>query len=304
MSAPRHWRRLGGSWPNREYSRFVTAAGIQWHVQELGTGPDLLLLHGTGAATHSWAGLAPELASSFRVVAPDLPGHGFTDLVAGENASLPGMAEATAALLGEIGVDPQLVVGHSAGAAVLARMCLDGAIHPAGVVSLNGALLPFGRMTAPFFSGAAKLLAAMPAIPYLVALHATPRGTVERLLRQTGSDVSPEVVERYRSLVRAPKHVAAALRMMANWDLEGLARELPGLEPALYLIACANDLAVPAAQARKLATRVPGARLRLVPGLGHLGHEEDPALFAGIVREIAVELGVIDGLESGATAAP
>ena len=184
------------------------------------------------------------------------------------------------------------------------RQCLDGAIQPAGLVSLNGALLPFGRMAAPFFSGAARLLAAMPAIPYLVALHATPRRTVERLLRQTGSEVSREVVERYRSLVRAPKHVAAALRMMANWDLEGLARELPDLAPMLYLIACANDLAVPVAQARELAARLPEARLRLVPGLGHLGHEEDPALFAGIVREIAAELGVIDGLEPGATAAP
>ena len=46
------WSRDGGDWPNREASAFVEAAGIRWHVQRMGEGPPLLLLHGTGAATH------------------------------------------------------------------------------------------------------------------------------------------------------------------------------------------------------------------------------------------------------------
>ena len=75
------WERDGADWPNRSASRFVVASDLTWHVQELGApeAPVLLLLHGTGAATHSWAGLAPLLAPHFRVVALDLPGHGFTD---------------------------------------------------------------------------------------------------------------------------------------------------------------------------------------------------------------------------------
>lgn len=295
MNAPRHWQRLGHNWPNREASRFVSAAGIQWHVQELGSGPDLLLLHGTGAATHSWAGLAPALAQSFRVIAPDLPGHGFTGALDADGSSLPGMAAATEALLRELQVRPQLVVGHSAGVAVLTRMCLDGAIEPAGLVSINGALLPFGGFAGPLFSKAARVLASLPALPYLVALHATPRTTVERMIRQTGSELSEEEVEHYRSLARAPKHVAATLRMMANWDLASLEHELPALHPELYLIACSNDLAVPVAQARRLAKRMHGARLRELPGLGHLGHEEDPALFAKLIIDFATELGVIAG---------
>ena len=52
-------------WPNRAASRYVDAGGLRWHVQSLGdAGPDLLLLHGTGAATHSWAGLAPLLSET------------------------------------------------------------------------------------------------------------------------------------------------------------------------------------------------------------------------------------------------
>jgi magnesium chelatase accessory protein len=262
-------------------------------VQEQGSGPDLLLLHGTGGATHSWAGLAPALAKSFRVIAPDLPGHGFTEAVDARRSTLGGMAAATADLCRKMRVRPQLGVGHSAGAAVLARMCLDKAITPAGLVSINGALLPFGGSAGPLFSKAAGVLAALPVLPYLVALHATPRAVVARMIRQTGSELGAAEIDHYRSLVRAPKHVAATLQMMANWDLSALEHELQELRPILYLIACSNDLAVPVAQARRLALRVPGARLEEVPGLGHLGHEEDPALFDRLIRDFAVALGVI-----------
>jgi len=254
-----------------------------------------LMLHGTGGATHSWAGLAPALAGSFRVVAPDLPGHGFTAAVDARGSTLPGMAAAIAGLCEELGVRPQLVVGHSAGAAVLARLCLDEAIAPAGLVSINGALFPFGGIAGPLFSRAARVLAAMPALPYLVALHATPRRTVQRMIRQTGSRLTEAESEHYRNLVRAPKHVAATLQMMANWDLVSLEEELQALRPLLYLIACSNDLAVPVAQARRLARDVPRARCEEVPGLGHLGHEEDPALFAGLIRNFATGLGIIEG---------
>lgn len=59
MSDPLAWDRDGRDWPNRAASRFVEVGGIHWHVQQLGQGPVLLLLHGTGAATHSWRDIAP-----------------------------------------------------------------------------------------------------------------------------------------------------------------------------------------------------------------------------------------------------
>ena len=65
-------------WLNVAICAAVARGPIRWHVQRMGAGPALLLLHGTGAATHSWRALAPLLAEHFTVVAPDLPGHGFT----------------------------------------------------------------------------------------------------------------------------------------------------------------------------------------------------------------------------------
>ena len=120
------WSRDGADWPNRDSSSFVEAAGIRWHVQRMGEGPPLLLIHGTGAATHSWRGLLPLLAQHFSVIAPDLPGHGFTQSPPAHRLSLPGMAADIGALLRKLEVRPEIAVGHSAGAAILARMCLAG----------------------------------------------------------------------------------------------------------------------------------------------------------------------------------
>src|SRR5271165_4324587 len=124
------WNRDGKNWPNSDASSFVQAAGIRWHVQRMGQGPRLLLIHGTGAATHSWRGLLPILAPQFAIVAPDLPGHGFTQSPTARRLSLPGMASDLGQLLRALDFKPDIVVGHSAGAAILARMCLDRKIAP------------------------------------------------------------------------------------------------------------------------------------------------------------------------------
>jgi magnesium chelatase accessory protein len=65
-------------WDEPDRDGAVEAAGIRWQVRVAGRGPAVLLLHGSGASAHSWAGLGPLLESRFTVVAPDLPGHGGT----------------------------------------------------------------------------------------------------------------------------------------------------------------------------------------------------------------------------------
>ena len=72
----------------------------------MGRGPVLLLVHGTAAATHSWRDLAPLLARRFTVVAPDLPGHGFSGSPGRGGLSLPGMAGALRALLDALRLEP------------------------------------------------------------------------------------------------------------------------------------------------------------------------------------------------------
>ncbi|EAQ96283.1 alpha/beta fold hydrolase BchO [Congregibacter litoralis] len=278
---------LPENWPDSDSSEFIESSGLRWHVQIRGSGPDLLLLHGTGASSHSWVPMARLLESDFRVIAPDLPGQGFTELAPAAQCSLTGMSRAIAHLLQTLDAKPVVIAGHSAGAAIAACLCLRGSLNPRSVVSINGAMLPFGRAAAPVFSKAAQLLAASPVFTQLVALHAVPRKPVERMLRQTGSRTPPEMVRCYRDLLGKPRHVAATLRMMANWNLEQLEANLDRLNPALSLLVCDRDSVVLPAQGEELARRLPGSELHRIADLGHLGHEESPEWFAEQVRRAA-----------------
>lgn len=289
------WDREGRDWPLRETSCFVEAAGLRWHVQRLGRGPIVLLIHGTGAATHSWRSLAPLLATRFTVIAPDLPGHGFTQMPPPEGLSLPGMAAELRALLGVLGADPSLVVGHSAGAAILARMCLDGMIAPKALVSLNGALLPLGGLPGQIFSPLAKLLAWTGLVPQLFAWRAADRAVIERLLRDTGSTLDPAGVELYAGLARRPGHVAGAFGMMANWDLHPLERDLPRLAPRLVLVVGGNDRTIPPSEARRVRALVPGAEIVRLGRLGHLAHEERPDEVVALLTQVAREAALLPG---------
>lgn len=277
------WSRDGATWPYHEASRFVAASGITWHVQEMGAGDIVLLIHGTGAASMSWRGLMPLLARTHRVIAIDLPGHGFTQTPASQRLSLPGMAADITRLLRALDVTPQIVVGHSAGAAILARMCLDNRIAPALLVSLNGAFLPFAGVAGHVFSPLAKLLSLNPVVPRLFAWQAGSAGAVERLLRETGSVIDAQGVALYRRLVQSPPHVAAALRMMANWQLQPLLRDLPSLKTKLVLVAGDNDRTISPDVARRIHALVRGSEIVHLPGLGHLAHEEKPAIIADLI---------------------
>jgi magnesium chelatase accessory protein len=281
------WNRDGSDWPNRNASTFVEAAGIRWHVQRMGEGTSLLLIHGTGAATHSWRGLLPVLAQHFNVIAPDLPGHGFTQSPPSHRLSLPGMAADLARLLVAIDVKPAVTVGHSAGAAILARMCLDGRIAPRLLVSLNGAFMPFGGAANHLLSPLAKLLVLNPVVPRVFAWQASNPNAVERLIANTGSSIDDRGIALYRKLVRSSAHVAAALRMMANWKLEPLLHDLPRLATMLVLVAATNDRSISPVVAQQVQEILPQAIIERVPALGHLAHEEQPRLIADLVLEYA-----------------
>jgi putative magnesium chelatase accessory protein len=283
----------GRDWPNREASHFVKAAGIRWHVQTSGAGPCLLLLHGTGAATHSWRHLEPYLRRHFTVVALDFPGHGFTQAPPRALLSLPGMAAGIAELLRAIDVAPVLAAGHSAGAAVMIRMTLDGMIAPRGLISLNGALVPFGGVATHLLAPLAKLLFLNPLMPRLFAWKAGESAAVDGLIRNTGSTIDAEGIEFYRRLVSSPRHVAAALGMMAHWRLDELHAELPGLKTPLLLIAGQNDRTIRAEEAFRIRAMVPGATVEVMRGLGHLAHEERPDDVAALILDFARELGVV-----------
>jgi magnesium chelatase accessory protein len=261
----------------------VQAGGLNWNVVEAGQGPLVLLVHGTAASVHSWRDVIPLLSDTHQVVAIDLPGHGGTSQRSSRDLSLEGMGRGLVALMTVMNLKPEIVVGHSAGAAILAWACAHKYLKPHSYVSFNGAFYPFAGFAGSLFSPIAKFFAINPFVPRILSKVAS-QSTVEKLLRDTGSTISPVGVDLYYNLYKQPQHIAAALGMMAAWDLSGMDANFARVVADCVFVAAENDKAVPPATADKAAARCRKARVLHKSGFGHLLHEENPQLAADIIK--------------------
>lgn len=280
------WSGEGKGWPHRETSRFLQAGGVNWHVQIMGSGPVLVLLHGTGAATHSWAKLMPLLAPHYTIVAMDLPGHGFSSTPEGSKLSLPGMAGCIGLLLTALKVEPFAIIGHSAGAAIAAQMILTGKAKSNHLISINGAFKPFDGLAAHIFPVVAKLVALNPVTIFALSQGGKDRERVAKMLASTGSNLDETTIELYARLFGTSGHVGGVMGMMARWELDKLASSLPKLALPVTLIVGTNDKTIPPNVSKDVQRLVKAALLFELEGLGHLAHEEDGAAVARVILKV------------------
>ncbi|MEO1191879.1 MAG: alpha/beta fold hydrolase BchO [Pseudomonadota bacterium] len=266
---------------------------VDWYSESLGSaGPRLLLLHGTGASTHSWRDLLSDLAQDFKVLAVDLPGHARSRTARGFRPTLPNVATALSSLLTHLKWQPDIVAGHSAGAAIAIELALRHPAPPKALVSFNGALLPFQGPAARIFPAMARALYLNPVARGFFAWQADKPETVAKLLSDTGSTLTDEGVASYSRLFRNREHLRGALALMAYWDLLALKRRLPKLQVPLLLVTGLRDRAVPPSTAESVAKLVGAPKVERLDGLGHLAHEEDPGQAAALIRQAAVDAGL------------
>jgi magnesium chelatase accessory protein len=286
------WDKDGLDWPNRALSRFAEVRPHRWHIQEAGEGPTLLLLHGAGAATQSWHGLLPRLAARFHVVAIDLPGQGFTRCGARHRLSLARMSEDIARLSEAQGWSIDLIVGHSAGAAL--GLDLARRLRPTGVAGLNAALGKFDGIAGWLFPLMAKLLAVNPFAATLLTRMPNGEARVRELLEATGSVFDARTLALYSRLASDRTHVAGTIGMMSQWNIDSLLGQLGAIECPVLLLAGEMDGTVSPEISKSAAARLPNGRFRVLPGLGHLMHEEAPEAVASEIEAFAEALGLLN----------
>lgn len=273
------------AWPHADHSRFVDVRPHHWHVQEMGKGDTILLLHGASGSTHSWRDVMTDLARDHHVVALDLPGHGLTKLGSRHRSSLPLMAQDVQALMTQEGWHPAAILAHSAGAALGLRILpASGATVP--LVAVNPALAPFKGLAGILFPIAARVVALSPIMAKMIKRRMAGPGQVVSLLETTGSKISPEGLNLYAKLFRSDAHLDGTLLMMAQWKLDGLVADLPKIDiPCTFLVG-ENDKAVPPSSVRDSARKMPNADVISFARYGHLLHEEAPAEVADQLRAV------------------
>lgn len=263
---------LPKTWPHYAHSQMIQGAGQRWHVQEMGVGPSLLLIHGAGGSLHSWRDLAPLLAQNYHVIGLDVAGHGFSQMGHAGRFGLNAIAADIAALAQGQGWAISAAIGHSAGAAIALR--LSQHLDLRGVVGLNAALAQFDGVAGWLFPAMAKSLALLPFAPHLAARFLGTPAQIDRLIAQTGAQIDAAGHAQYLTLAQRPAHIAATLAMMAAWDLRPLLADLPQITLPVLLITGARDGAVPPHVSELSAAQMPRASAQVLAGKGHLLPEE------------------------------
>jgi magnesium chelatase accessory protein len=153
------------------------------------------------------------------------------------------------------------------------------------VVGINPALDNFKGLAGVLFPVLAKMLAAVPFTAQLFSASAANPARIKALIGGTGSDIGPEGLALYRRLISDRDHADATLLMMAQWSLETLLNDLPGITAEALFIVGDKDRTVPPAVAERAAGRMPSARVLHLAHLGHLAHEEAPEEVAALIAD-------------------
>jgi pimeloyl-ACP methyl ester carboxylesterase len=248
---------------------------IAW--SEMGSGPPLILFHGMGDSHRTWRRLAPELARGYRVIMPDLPGHGLSGRPDAPY-TLDWYAETMGAWMDAIGVDRAHVVGHSYGGGVAQWMLLQ---HRQRFDRL--ALIASGGLGSEV--GVGLRLAAFPVLGPALTPPLMRAGT--RVIMHVASGTflhpDPEELDRLIWMNGAPRSGRAFQRTVAGCiDLFGQyvqtwhhIDEVESLPPiALYW--GDRDRIIPIKHGYRAQTRMTGAPLTVYPRCGHFPHVEEP----------------------------
>ncbi|MFF0174111.1 alpha/beta fold hydrolase [Micromonospora profundi] len=255
--------------------RTVTVDGSPVRVLESGTGPAVLMLHGSGPGTTgsgAWATIGQALGESWHLVAPDQAGFGRTPLPAGSKGGLRLWTEQAAGLMDALGIDNYAVVGHSMGGAVALALA---AARPQQVTSV----VAVSTMGAP----GAPLSADLDAI---WAAPASPLGARDMLSRLVFDQalVTESAVDARAAAMRAGATVFASLfpAPRARWadDLALSAQTLAAIRVPVLLVHGAQDRVTPlGTAAQPLLDHLADVRLHVFGRCGHVPAIEHPHEF-------------------------
>ena len=267
-------------WPFSSKSKYYKFFFHNWHLQDIGTNkkPIVLLIHGTGASTHSWRLLIPFLLKNFRVINIDLPGHGFTKIGSKNRSSLKYIPEDMHNLLKYLEIEPEIIIAHSAGVPIAINYALISHKSPKLIISINGAVSKFDGVANIFFPIFAKILSISPFVSNVVKSLLKSSKVLDDFIYSTGSTLDQESKRYYKTLLSNTEHINGILTMISQWNLNDLLENFDELNiPILFLLG-ENDKTVKPQSVINFVKKFNNVETKLVRKYGHLMHEESPEI--------------------------
>jgi pimeloyl-ACP methyl ester carboxylesterase len=277
--------------------RFVEVDGTRIHYLERGSGEPLVLLHGNGSMVEDFvsSGLLDRAARSYRVIAIDRPGYGHSARPRGRIWTADRQADLVDEVLARLGVKRAIVLGHSWGTQVATALARRSPNRVAGLVLVSGYYFPSVRADAVLFSP--------PAIPIIGDVL---RYTIAPLI---GRAIWPHLIRKIFRPAPIPEKFARFPREMAlrPSQLRASAAEAALLIPTAFaasdgyeqlgmpvaIVAGEGDRIVDAhAQSGRLHEAVRDSTLTVLPGIGHMVHQNDPAAVLAAIDAVALGCGL------------
>ncbi len=269
--------------------KFIDIHGDRIAVREAGAGEPILLIHGMAGSSQTWRAIMPALAKKYRVIAPDLLGHG-QSAKPRSDYSLGAFAVGLRDILDELEVESATVIGHSLGGGVAMQFLYQ---HPSYcrrlVLISSGGLgqdvgLILRLLSAPGAELVMPIIAPSPVLKVgdLVRSWLSSRG----LRSPRGAEIwnayssfsDPQTRDAFlrtlRSVVDYRGQAVSALNRLQ------LRSELPTLA-----IWGEQDTIIPVDHAYAALQARPDCRLEVLPDVGHFAHVEAPALVADLIDE-------------------
>ena len=275
---------LRGRWAQPP-SQFVLIDGLRVHLRDEGPRDDplpIVLIHGTSDSLHTWDGWATVLQRQRRVIRFDLPGFGLTGPNQDNDYSIKRYVSFVAAVLDHLGVQRCVLAGNSLGGQIAWATAVAMPQRVRQLVLVDASGYPVQPNAVPLAFALARTPGARLALEYLL-----PRGLVQSSLRKVYGDpskVTPELVDRYYDMaLRAGNRRALGYRM--DLALVDQSEQIKELSVPTLVMWGGQDPLIPLQAGRQFARDVPGARLVVFEGLGHLPQQEDPLRTVGELQK-------------------
>ena len=262
----------------------IKVDGLRLNVEQVGSGPPVVLLHGFTGAAAGWAALADALAPQFTAIAIDIVGHGLSDAPdAVERYRMRRCVDDLAAVLRLLGHERAAWLGYSMGG----RTALQVAVHRPDVVSalvLEGAT-PGLRTAEERAARVASDEALAERIErdgveaFVDYWQAAPLFATQQRMPQAAQDAV-----RAGRLANRATGLANSLRGMGTGAQEAVHDRLGGVAAPVLLVAGALDERF-TQTAREMAQTLPNATMALIDDAGHAAHIERPEAFAAVALE-------------------
>jgi len=274
----------------RESATVLGTETAYWSYGDPGAATTIVAVHGFRGDHHGLEPIVAALGPELRIVVPDLPGFGESLPFTGRRHDVAGYAKWLHALVDELAVPGRLIVlGHSFGSIVAAAALADGLaadgvvlVNPIAAPALAGPRGVMTRLAVLYYRLAARLperfgLALLRSPIIVRAMSVAMAKTRDRGLRRWIHDQH----DRHFSAFHDRRSVLEAFEASVGNDVSEFAARI---EPPVLLVVAERDDIAPLAAQEALQPVFPDARLRVIPGVGHLVHYEAPAVAASHVR--------------------